>query len=63
MMRVMVIVMMMMIMTIMQSTPRCFHSFSMSSTLPGVVFFSHIVNIHHNDDDDNEDHDGPEMFL
>ena len=47
----------------MQSIVSCFRSFSVSSALSHVVFYCHIVNIHHNDDDDNEDHDGPRMFL
>ena len=35
---------------------QCFCSFSVSSTLPHVVFSCHIVNIHNDDDEKEEDY-------
>ena len=50
--------MMIMMKTIKQSIPRCFNSFSMSSTLSHVVFSCHIVDRHHDDDDGDDVDDG-----
>ena len=50
--------MMIMMKTIKQSIPRCFDSFSMSSTLSNVVFSRHIVDRHHDDDDGDDNNDG-----
>ena len=49
---------MMMMKTIKQSIPRCFHSFSTSSILSHVVFSCHIVDRHHDDDDGDDVDDG-----
>ena len=54
----------------MQSIVSCFRSFSVSSALSHVVFYCHIVNIHHDEghgdsnDDDDDDHHAvhPKMF-